>query len=207
MLRMVRDGFRYAVAFCAAGCALWWLLGWPAGVPLWFAAAFSLWFFRDPEREIPAGDVAVAPADGKILAVRREAAGLTRVSIFMRLFDVHVNRAPIAGRICQVSYRPGRFRIASHEKAAVENEQNSVVIEGDGERVLFRQIAGAIARRIVFFKKEGDEVAKGERVGLIKFGSRVDVYLGPEWEVQVEAGQRVKAGSSVLARRNPQPVT
>lgn len=198
---MVRDGWHYALAFTAAGCVLWWLISAPAGAPLWLAGAFCLYFFRDPERTIPQGDVAVCPADGKILAVTEETGGLTRVSIFMNVFDVHVNRAPIAGRISEVSYRRGRFLVASRERAAVENEQNTVLIEGDGTRVRFCQIAGLIARRIVFFKKPGDTVAAGERVGLIKFGSRVDVWLGAEWRVLVRAGQRVKAGSSPLARR------
>lgn len=201
ILRMVRDGWHYALALGAAGCVLWWLVGAPAAAPLWLAAAFCLYFFRDPERTIPQGDVALSPADGKILAVIEETGGLTRVSIFMNVFDVHVNRAPIAGRIGEVSYRRGRFLIASRERAAVENEHNTVLIEGDGRRVRFRQIAGLIARRIVFFKKPGDTVAAGERVGLIKFGSRVDVWLGAEWRVLVRAGERVKAGSSILACR------
>ncbi|MDW8130022.1 MAG: phosphatidylserine decarboxylase, partial [Bryobacterales bacterium] len=190
---MVRDGLHYALAFTAAGCLLWWLAGVWAGVPLWAAGAFSLYFFRDPEREIPQGDVAVCPADGKVLSVVPAGPELTRISIFMNVFDVHVNRAPIGGRIVEVAHRKGRFLIASRDRAALENEQNSVVIESEGTRVLFRQIAGLIARRIVFYKKPGDFVTKGERVGLIKFGSRVDVFLGPEWEPTVRAGQRVKA--------------
>jgi len=203
MVLMVPDGYRYALALTAAGCVLWWLVEAAAGAPLWLAAGFCLYFFRDPERRIPEGDVAVSPADGKVLAVASHPPDLTRVSIFMSLFDVHVNRAPIAGRIAEVSHRKGRFLVASREQAALLNEQNSVVIEGEGTRVVFRQIAGLIARRIVFFKRPGDVVAAGERVGLIKFGSRVDVYLGPEWRIQVRAGQRVKAGASVLARREP----
>jgi len=198
---MVRDGLHYALALSAAGCLMWWLISPLAGLPLWLAAVFCLYFFRDPERSVPQGDVAVSPADGKILAVTREGPDLTRISVFMNLFDVHVNRAPIAGRITEVSYRKGRFHIASRERAALENEQNTVVIEGSGTRVRFRQIAGLIARRIVFFKRPGELVAAGERVGLIKFGSRVDVFLGPEWRIQVQAGQRVKAGASVLACR------
>jgi phosphatidylserine decarboxylase len=198
---MVRDGLHYALALAAAGSLLWWLLTPWAAAPLWAAASFCLYFFRDPERQIPDGDVAVAPADGKVLSVIPVGGELTRISIFMSVFDVHVNRAPIGGRIVHVSYHPGRFRVASREPAAQENEQNRVVIEGQGSRVAFRQVAGLIARRIVFFKRLGDEVAKGERVGLIKFGSRVDVFLGPEWEIQVRAGDRVKAGASVLARR------
>lgn len=201
MVRVVRDGLCYAVAFTAAGCLLWWLAGAWTAAPLWAAAAFSLYFFRDPEREIPAGDVAVSPADGKILSVGPAGSGLTRVSIFMNIFDVHVNRAPIGGRISEVAYRKGRFLAANRERAAAENEYNHVVIQGEGTRVSFRQIAGLIARRIVFFKQPGDEVARGERVGLIKFGSRVDVFLGPEWEVAVRAGERVRAGASILARR------
>ncbi len=198
---MVRDGLCYGLAFTAAGCLLWWLSGFWTAAPLWAAAAFSLYFFRDPEREIPEGEVVVSPADGKILSVAPAAPELTRISIFMSVFDVHVNRAPIGGRIAEVDYRKGRFLIASRDRAAVENEQNSVVIEGDGTRVLFRQIAGLIARRIVFLKRAGDFVARGERVGLIKFGSRVDVFLGHEWEIAVRAGERVKAGASILARR------
>ncbi|MGB9605302.1 MAG: phosphatidylserine decarboxylase [Bryobacteraceae bacterium] len=198
---MVRDGLHYALALAAAGCFLWWWWSPWAGLPMWAAAAFCLYFFRDPERQIPKGDVAVAPADGKVLSVLAVAPGLTRVSIFMSIFDVHVNRAPIAGRITQVAYRKGRFLVASRDRASEENEQNSVVIEGRETRVLFRQIAGIVARRIVFFKRPGDEVAAGERVGLIKFGSRVDVFLGPEWEIQVRAGDRVRAGSTVIARR------
>lgn len=198
---MVRDGLHYGLAFAAAGCLLWWLAGLWTATPMWAAAAFSLYFFRDPERKIPEGDVAVCPADGKVLSIEQVAPGLRRVSIFMNVFDVHVNRAPIGGRIAEVAYRKGRFLVASRERAAAENEQNSVVIEGEGTRVLFRQIAGLIARRIVFFKNPGDIVVRGERVGLIKFGSRVDVFLGPEWEIAVQAGQRVKAGASIMARR------
>jgi phosphatidylserine decarboxylase len=119
----------------------------------------------------------------------------------MNVFDVHVNRAPIGGRITEVSYQKGRFLVASREQASTQNEQNLVVVEGGGSRVEFRQIAGLIARRIVCYKKAGDEVARGERVGLIKFGSRVDLWLGPEWSVEVKEGDRVKAGSSVLARK------
>jgi phosphatidylserine decarboxylase len=114
---------------------------------------------------------------------------------------VHVNRAPIAGKIAKVEYTKGQFLVASREIASSQNERNSVTIQGEGTCVSFSQIAGLIARRIVFWKKPGDTVAKGERVGLIKFGSRVDVFLGPEWEITVRAGQRVQGGSSILAQR------
>jgi len=181
-----------------------WLAGPGFGVPLWVLAAFCLYFFRDPDRAIPSGRVAVSPADGKVVAVQPEAAALQRVSIFLNIFDVHVNRAPIAGAIASVQYREGRFHVASREVCSDENEQNVVTVEGEGavsgSRVVFKQIAGLIARRIVFRKQPGDRVSTGERVGLIKFGSRVDVLFGPEWEIAVHPGQRVSAGSSVIAR-------
>lgn len=198
---MVRDGIYYCAALCAAGVIVAWLQPW-ASVPLFILAAFCLYFFRDPERQIPVGPVAVSPADGKVVAVRPEGHSQRRVSIFLNIFDVHVNRTPIGGTITNVEYQKGRFLVASKEKASTQNEQNKVIVEGDGTRVVFKQIAGLIARRIVFTKKPGDTVAVGERVGLIKFGSRVDVLFGPEWEIVVSEGTRVSAGSSILARRS-----
>ena len=200
---MVVDGIYYGLAFGAAAGAAWWLAGPLYAIPLLLVAVFCLYFFRDPDREIPAGPVAVSPADGKVVAVRPESPSLTRVSVFLNIFDVHVNRSPVAGTIKEVFYKKGRFLVASRERASAENEQNLVVIDSDGTEVAFRQMAGLIARRIVFRKQRGDRVETGERVGLIKFGSRVDVLLGPEWDIQVRAGMRVRAGSSVLARRRP----
>lgn len=197
---IVIDGIYYAIALGAAGAVISWLAGaWSA--PLWILAAFCLYFFRDPERTIPTGPVAVSPADGKVVAVVAETATANRVSIFLNIFDVHVNRAPISGVIRNVEYRKGQFLVASKELASSGNEQNIVTVQGDGTCVVFKQIAGLIARRIVFDKKAGDTVATGERVGLIKFGSRVDVILGPEWEIIVRPGMRVAAGSSTIARR------
>ena len=198
---MVKDGFYYALAFGAAGGLLWGIAGPGFAAPLFVVALYCLYFFRDPARTIPPGPVAVSPADGKVVAVKAESPSLTRISVFLNIFDVHVNRAPIAGRIKEVFYKKGRFLVASREEASSQNEQNLVVIEGDGLEVAFRQIAGLIARRIVFYKKPGDRVETGERIGLIKFGSRVDVLLGPEWDILVRPGLRVRAGSSVLARR------
>ena len=198
---MVRDGIYYAAALTTGGVIVSWLSRPWFGLPLFIFAAFCLYFFRDPERDIPNGPVAVSPADGKIVAIRPEGS-TTRVSIFLNIFDVHVNRTPIAGTITDVRYRKGRFLVASKELASVENEQNTVVVEGNGTRIVFKQIAGLIARRIVFTKRAGDRVAAGERVGLIKFGSRVDVMFGPEWDVVVREGVHVAAGSSVLARRS-----
>jgi phosphatidylserine decarboxylase len=198
---IVIDGIYYALALGAAGAMVSWLAGGWFAVPLWILAAFCLYFFRDPERTIPAGPVAVSPADGKVVAVQAESATANRISIFLNIFDVHVNRAPIGGTVCSVEYKKGSFRVASKEVASSANEQNIVTIQGDGTCVVFKQIAGLIARRIVFDKKPGDRVAAGERVGLIKFGSRVDVVLGPEWEIVVRPGMRVAAGSSAIARK------
>ena len=197
---MVADGIYYALALAAGGALVSWL-GRPVfGLPLFILAGFCLWFFRDPDREVPSGPVAVSPADGKVVLVRSEGP-LTRVSIFLNIFDVHVNRTPIAGRVTGVKYQPGRFMVASRDQASSENEQNTITVEGGGSKVVFSQIAGLIARRIVCYKKAGDVVSAGERIGLIKFGSRMDVLLGPEWNIEVRPGERVKAGSSVLARR------
>lgn len=143
----------------------------------------------------------VAPADGKVVAIRQTGPAESRISIFLNIFDVHVNRTPIPGQITSVIYQRGKFLAASHEAASTDNEQNSLIIVGTGTQVICRQIAGLIARRIVCFKKAGDMVGRAERIGYIKFGSRVDVLYGPEWETVVKVGQRVKAGESVLAKR------
>lgn len=198
---MVKDGFYYGVALGAAAAALSGALHPLAGAPFAVAAAFCLYFFRDPERPIPAGPVAVSPADGKIVEIRPVEGGGRRISIFLNVFDVHVNRCPVGGVITEVRYTPGKFKVASREEASAENEQNTLVVQDGRSRVAFKQIAGLIARRIVCNKKVGDRVETGERFGLIKFGSRMEVVLGPEWELGVERGQRVKAGSSILARR------
>jgi phosphatidylserine decarboxylase len=198
---IVRDGINYALGLAATGAAAAWLAGPVFALPAWILALFCLYFFRDPDRAVPPGPVAVAPADGKVVAIKAESPTLQRVSIFLNIFDVHVNRAPIAGVIRDVQYHTGRFHVASREVCSGDNEQNVVTVEGNGTTVVFKQIAGLIARRIVFRKKPGDGVSAGERVGLIKFGSRVDVLFGPEWEIVVKPGMRVSAGSSILARR------
>ena len=195
------DGIYYAAAMAGAGALVSWLAGLWFALPLWILAVFCLFFFRDPERVIPKGPVAVAPADGKVVAVKADGPATQRVSIVLSVFDVHVNRAPIAGTISKVHYREGRFHVANREQCSTENEQNVVTVEGDGATVIFKQIAGLIARRIVFRKKPGERVEAGERVGLIKFGSRMDVLFGPEWEIVVRPGVHVAAGSSVIARR------
>ncbi|MCC7157840.1 MAG: phosphatidylserine decarboxylase [Bryobacterales bacterium] len=197
---MVATGIYYALILALAGYGLGWAIHPWAGAPFYVLALFCLWFFRDPERRIPAGPVAVSPADGKVVSIRQQP-DQTRVSIFLNVFDVHVNRTPIAGKIVDVTYRKGKFLVASHEEASLENEMNTITVEGAAGHVRFSQIAGLIARRIVCYKKPGDYVTAGERIGLIKFGSRVDVWFGPEWRIEVAEGQRVAGGSSILARR------
>jgi phosphatidylserine decarboxylase len=199
---MIRDGIYYALAFTAGGAIVSWLAGPWTALPLFLLGAFCAWFFRDPERPIPAGPVALSPADGRVMCVVKEGERHTRISIFLNIFDVHVNRSPISGIITDITYKTGQFLVASREIASAENEQNIVTVQAeDGTKVVFKQIAGLIARRIVCTKQVGDFVQAGERIGLIKFGSRVDVIFGPEWRVEVSPGARVSAGSSVLARR------
>jgi phosphatidylserine decarboxylase len=206
---MVRDGYYYGFAFFAAAVLLGWLTtpAW-ALIPL-VLAVFFLWFFRDPRRAIPdAAGAIVSPADGKVTAVSPvvvDGIPRTRTSIFLSVFDVHVNRSPISGVIRDIRYQRGKFLNAMNPASAEQNEQNIVTVEGDGHTVVFKQIAGLLARRIVFNKKVGDRVVRGERVGLIKFGSRVDVLLDPVVELQVKVGDRVKGGVSVLASLRARP--
>ena len=200
---MVREGLQYAAALAVAALAFGIMLEPWTAIPWVLLAAFCLYFFRDPERRVPVGSVCVSPADGKVVRVLEESDGRTRVSIFLSIFDVHVNRVPIAGRVRSLRYNRGSFRMAHLEAASVENERNTLVIDEleGGVSVEVGQIAGLIARRIVCRKQEGDSVEKGERFGLIKFGSRVDLVLGPEWDLAVARGDRVAGGSSVLATR------
>jgi phosphatidylserine decarboxylase len=200
---MVRDGYLYAVPLIAAGLVFGWLT-WPAwAIPPLLLALFFLWFFRDPEREIPdAAGAIVSPADGKVTDVSVLAAGgekRTRISIFLSVFDVHVNRSPIAGVVREVRYQRGRFLNAMNAVSAEHNEQNIVTLEGSGQVVIFKQIAGLLARRIVFYPKVGDLLQRGQRVGLIKFGSRVDVLFAADTRLQVKVGDRVRGGSTVIA--------
>jgi phosphatidylserine decarboxylase len=205
---MVRDGYFYGLALIAAGI----LVGWFAQ-PVWallplLLAVFFLWFFRDPERAIPdAAGAVVSPGDGRVTDVSFVTVGgekQARISIFLSVFDVHVNRSPIAGVIREVRYQRGKFLNAMNQASAEQNEQNIVRVEGDGHAVVFKQIAGLLARRIVFDPKVGDRLERGQRVGLIKFGSRVDVLLDSAAALQVKVGDRVRGGASVLAYLQPQ---
>ena len=200
---MVSDGYYYGLGFFAAALILAWLTSPVWALPAVVLACFFLWFFRDPERKIPAvAGAVVSPGDGKVTdvsKVRASGEDKLRISIFLSVFDVHVNRSPIAGVIRDVRYQRGKFINAMSAESAAENEQNIVTVEGEGRTVVFKQIAGLLARRIVFTKNVGDRVERGERVGLIKFGSRVDVLVDVNSVPQVKIGDRVRGGASVLA--------
>jgi phosphatidylserine decarboxylase len=204
---MVRDGYYYALGFTAAGIALGWFTRPLLAVVPILVALFFLWFFRDPERAIPQTPGAVvSPADGKVTDVSWVSGGgerQLRISIFLNVFDVHVNRSPVAGIVRGVLYQKGKFLNAMNPASAEENEQNMVRMEGDGQVVIFKQIAGLLARRIVFYPKVGDRLERGQRVGLIKFGSRTDVLLNSTATVQVKVGDRVRGGESILAYLQP----
>ena len=205
---MVRDGYIYGISLLVVAAALKWLTGyWVWGLAPVLLAAFFLWFFRDPQRTIPAGQgLIVSPGDGLVTettAIMTPDGARQRISIFLSVFDVHVNRAPIGGVLSQVRYRKGQFLNAMNPVSAERNEQNTVTVRGLGAdagfEVTFKQIAGLLARRIVFRCDQGQSVERGQRVGLIKFGSRVDVVIPSSAVLQVKVGERVKGGTSVLA--------
>ena len=171
-------------------------------------ATFTVLFFRDPERLIPdEPDAIVSPADGKIVGIDHVDdvpfidGAATRISVFLSIFNVHINRSPISGKITYRHYNPGKFLPAFAPKASLENEQNSIGIDDNGYRILVRQIAGIVARRIICWKNPGDALAKGDRFGLIRFGSRTDIFLPPETKITVKIGDSVKGGSTIIARR------
>lgn len=202
---MVRDGYFYALGMVVAAALLWFTTysPWLTAIPV-LLSFFFLWFFRDPERAIPEDpDIVVSPADGKVTSIadyQLDGQSRTRISIFLNVFNVHVNRSPISGVVTDVRYQKGSFGNAMGAGSSDVNEQNIVTVEGDGHRVIFKQIAGLLARRIVFTKKKGDPVQRGERIGLIKFASRVDVILEPHAEVLVKIGDNVAGARSVIAR-------
>lgn len=202
---MAKEGIPFIILFLVPAAILsalgWWVA---AGVCL-ALAGFMIFFFRDPERRCPNDDrLVISPADGLVVVVVKVEGGVenspTQVSIFLSPLDVHINRSPIAGEITGVLYKPGAFHVASRDIASLENEQNIVTVRGQRVTIVFRQIAGVLARRIVLWKKEGDLVAMGERVGLMKFSSRMDVLMPAEVEVLVQKGERVTGGVTVLGR-------
>ncbi len=204
---MVRDGywfglppFLFGVVLLALGRS-WSLI---AGTALVFLGLFVFSFFRNPDRTVPPeAGLIVAPADGRVVVIREESdrgrAG-KRISIFLAIWNVHINRAPAAGKITHLDYKPGKFLAAWHEQASFQNEQNVFTQSTEHGEIVYKQIAGWVARRVVSWKKAGDEVARGERIGLVRFGSRVDLWLPVEAEILVKVGENVKGGSSVLAR-------
>jgi phosphatidylserine decarboxylase len=203
---MVRDGYFYGLALAAVAAILWFWTGrWAWAIPALLLAAFFLWFFRDPRRAIPPErGLVVSPADGKVTQVARVATPegeRLRLSIFLSVFDVHVNRSPVEGILREVRYHKGEFLNAMNPVCADRNEQNLAVVDCiEGYQVSFIQIAGLLARRIVFNKRPGDYLQRGERVGLIKFGSRTDILLPAHAEPLVKPGDRVRGGASVVAR-------
>ena len=205
---MVRDGYIYALSLIVVAAALTWFTGvWAWGVAPILLAAFFLWFFRDPQRTIPTGNgLIVSPGDGLVTetaSITTTEGALTRISIFLSVFDVHVNRAPISGTVSRVHYQKGQYLNAMNPASAERNEQCVISLRGQGAdagfEITFKQIAGLLARRIVCNCTEGHTVEPGARVGLTKFGSRVDVLLPPNAELRVKVGDRVKGGASVLA--------
>jgi phosphatidylserine decarboxylase len=207
---MVRDGYFYALGLGIVAATLWQLTGsrWLTALPV-VLALFFLWFFRDPERKVPTGPgEIVSPGDGVVTEadwIETSGGSRFRLSIFLSVFDVHVNRAPVAGTVRAVEHREGRFLNAMKPESVVMNEQTLVVIDAGGYEVSYKQIAGLLARRIVSTVKVGDRVERGQRVGLIKFGSRVDVLMPADVVPRVKHGARVRGGSTILAVL-PQPV-
>src|SRR5467141_135595 len=208
---MVKEGYYFGIPPLLLGGVAYLLQWYVAAVVLVLLALFVFSFFRDPERVIPAEPGAVvSPGDGRVVAVTdEENAGRPgkRISIFLAVWNVHVNRSPATGTITKLEYRPGKFLAAMRERASIENEQNVFTVSTDSGEMVFKQIAGLIARRVISWKKAGDKVARGERIGLVRFGSRVDVWLPRDVEILVKVGENVKGGSSLLARWTGKPAT
>lgn len=196
---MVRDAYRFVIPMLVLG-ALLVLLNLALIAILPFALAlFTAFFFRNPSRTVPADEnIIVSPADGKVVRISKNDNRQHCISIFLSVFNVHVNRSPISGRLKELEYRRGRFKPAFEDEASRVNEQNILTIEGKAIQITFKQIAGLIARRVVCWKKTGDRLETGEVIGLIRFGSRVDVLLPENVSIRVRVGDRVRGGSSIL---------
>jgi len=204
---MVRDGYIYGFSLLLVGAVLVWITGnWAWCIAPVLFAAFFLWFFRDPQRAIPtAPGLIVSPGDGKVtetVTISTPDGPRQRISIFLSVFNVHVNRSPIGGVLSSVRYQKGQYLNAMNPDSADKNEQNIVTVQADGYEVTFKQIAGLLARRIVFNHVQGERVQRGQRIGLIKFGSRVDVILPIEAAIRVKVGEHVQGGATVLAAIN-----
>jgi len=206
---LVTEGYKFSAGPIVLGIAAL-FLGWHilalqiAAFVLLALGTFILYFFRDPERVIPSDtSTIVSPADGRILEVIDEQFGGRagkRITIFLAVWNVHVNRTPLAGKISRIEYRPGKFQMAMKKTASAENEQNVIFLDTAQGQIVFKQIAGMIARRVVLWKKAGEQVERGERIGIVRFGSRMDVWLPLEAAISVKPGDHVAGGSSILAR-------
>jgi phosphatidylserine decarboxylase len=202
---VAREGWPFVVATVAAAVIVWALAGPAWSLPVWLAAIFVIQFFRDPPREVPQqANAVLAPADGRIVKVEKARDPYTArdtllISVFMNVFNVHSNRSPVDATVDRVEYSRGRFVNADLDKASTENERNALVLKLDGERITVVQVAGLIARRILCYVKAGDRLARGQRYGFIRFGSRVDVYLPLTARPRVAVGDRVAATSTILA--------
>jgi len=201
---MISDAYRFVIPLlaAAAGFAYW---NFPiAAIVMVLAAGFVCFFFRNPRRVVPPGkNVIVSPADGKIVKISRmpaesETGGGQQISIFLSIFDVHVNRSPIDGAVQKFQYKRGKFKVAFDDDASRLNEQNVITIFGQGIEIIVKQVAGLIARRVVCWKQPGNVLQRGELIGLIRFGSRVDVILPVNVKIGVRVGDRVRGGSSIL---------
>lgn len=204
-MRIVREGIPYILIPAAVTIVLWALGFWYLALPFVVITAFMCFFFRDPKRVPPADpNVVVAPADGRVMQIvplaGDQQSPSTLISIFLSPLDVHINRSPIAGKITDVSYKSGKFLVAMNDKASLINEQNALTIEGSGVTIVCKQIAGILARRIVCWKSKGEDLALGERFGLIKFSSRTDLILPETVEILVRKGMRVRGGTTVVGR-------
>jgi phosphatidylserine decarboxylase len=196
---MVTDAYKFILPLLLLGILSVFLHLPNLALLMFLPAAFVCFFFRNPDRRIPEGmNLIVSPADGKIVKISRTEAGEQTISIFLNIFNVHVNRSPISGELENLEYRRGKFKLAFDEEASRVNEQNIITISGQGIRIVVRQIAGLIARRVVCWKKPGHGLKRGELIGLIRFGSRVDVVLPGEVKVLVKTGDRVRGGSSII---------
>ncbi len=200
---MAKDAIPYLIPLLVTSSGLFYFQAIGMGLFILGLAFFVAYFFRDPERIIPVEPgVVVSPADGKVVKISTHADGTTRLSIFLSVFNVHINRAPISGLVKTVQYRRGKFKVAFDEAASIENEQNLIIVANGSIEVSFSQIAGILARRIVCWCRPGDQLERGQRIGLIKFGSRVDVFLPPGVILEVKVGDKVRGASSILGRMN-----
>lgn len=214
-MKLAREGYPFVAAGLFLAGAAWWSALQRGSVALLVIAGISsalaifvLWFFRDPRRPLPGGsELVVAPGEGRVIRIEEVdeptyiGGAAHKISIFLSVFDVHVQRAPVSGTVEHKQYRPGRYAVAWLDKASEDNEQASLGIATDHGRVLVRQVAGLVARRIITDPSEGDRVERGARIGLIRFGSRVDLFLPAAWEITCKVGDRARVGATVLARQ------